>query len=522
MAGTPVTPGSDAPSSAGARDAPTRADETRLNQWLTAHGPLSTQVALVLAIRVCARAAGMTDAELAASLPSLHAGGIGREDSEGWVWKPARAASPRHAVPDEAVIEQVGVLLAECVTGQSLAQRFTTGDAVLSWLRLRRPELPPAVSELVAQAVSSRGGAGSSIASFADELRAALGAVPRKKDTSRRWALAGSLVAVAVLTAAAAHVGRGGWRGASRGPDGLTGDETTAFIIATESTDLLAVIDEHTAAIQELIELEKLWLSRANIADPRLAWLRARQAWVRQLAGDRLTAEQLLEPLPSQLDAALGRSHPYARAARLELASILDARGARDAAAGLRADADRGTVELLGPSALPTTASLDVPWPPHVVAHVAPNMPAREGFQREARTGAFFLPLTSTQRLLAGQHGWRLRVRAEAACRVSLVAGADPRGVAVAAERNDAGGWTVRVEGVVPALSLRADAGKAVDLTLTAGPDGTIRAHVDVGADSVARIDPGALPPSPPYALTVTEAPDRRGCAVVWWEIAGR
>jgi hypothetical protein len=80
----------------------------------------------------------------------------------------------------------------------------------------------------------------------------------------------------------------------------------------------------------------------------------------------------------------------------------------------------------------------------------------------------------------------------------------------------------VRVEGVVPALSLRANAGNAVDLTLSAGPDGTVRAHVEVGPDSVARIDPGAPPPSPPYALTVSEAPGRRGCAVVWWEIASR
>ena len=458
-----MTPVSDAPGPVDARDAPPGADETRLDQWLSAHGPLSLQVALVLAIRVCARAAAMADAELAASLPSLHAGGIGRRDSEGWVWMPARSASLRRAVPDEEVIEQVGVLLAECLAGQFLGRRLASGDAVLSWLRARKPDLLPAVAELTAQAVSARSGAGASLAAFADELRAALGTTRRKTHVGRRWAVAGSLVVLAALTAAGASWVPGGWREAPRDPDGLTADETTAFTIATESTDLLAVIDEHTAAVQELIELERLWLSRASIADPRLAWIRARQAWVRQLAGDRITAEQLLEPLPLQLEAGLGRGHPYTRAVRLQLASILDARGAREAAAGLRSDANRGTAELLGQPAQPASATTDTPWPPYVVAHVAPNIPTREGFQHDPRTGTLFMPLTSTQRLLAGRNGWRLRVRAEGACRVSLVAGADPRGIAVAAEPSAGGAWNVRIDGVVPALRLRGDASKMVD-----------------------------------------------------------
>ena len=462
---------------------------TRLDEWLAAHGPLSAPVALALAIRVCARAAAMDDAELTASLPSLRTGGIGREDGAGWAWMPERTAQARRAVRDESVIEAVGALLAECVTGQRLAHRLAGGDAVIAWVRARRPDLSPAVSEVVAHAMAARGGAGASMAAFAGELRTALGTAPRKARAGRRLALAGTVGALAVLTAAGVYAARGGWQDAPLGPDGLTGDEATAFAVVTESTDLLAIIDEHTAAIQELAELERLWLSRVSIADPRLAWLRARQAWVRQLAGDGLTAEQLLEPLPPQLDAALGRSHPYARAVRLELADVFDARGSREAAAALRAEADQGTAELLGEPASAIAASPDVPWPPYVVAHVAPNKPAREGFRQDAASGAFFMPLTSTQRLLAGRNGWRLRMRAEAACRVSLVAGADPRGIEITAERNAGGDWAVRVDGVVPAIALRANAGPTVDLALAADAGGAVRAHVEAGADAVARID---------------------------------
>lgn len=72
--------------------------------------------------------------------------------------------------------------------------------------------------------------------------------------------------------------------------------------------------------------------------------------------------------------------HPYSRAVRLELASILDARGARDAATALRDEAARAWTTLLGEPPAPARGHAGVPWPPHVIAHVAPNAPVREGF----------------------------------------------------------------------------------------------------------------------------------------------
>src|SRR6185436_9600226 len=98
-------------------------------------------------------------------------------------------------------------------------------------------------------------------------------------------------------------------------------------------------------AIQLYQSLVPLWRTRLPPDDPRLTWNAAHEAWVRALAGDRFTTEQILTDVSDWLPRSLGDAHPYARAVRLALADTLDARGAAVEAAALRkqvATATRG------------------------------------------------------------------------------------------------------------------------------------------------------------------------------------
>jgi hypothetical protein len=177
---------------------------------------------------------------------------------------------------------------------------------------------------------------------------------------------------------------------------------------------------------------------------------------------------------------------------------------------------------LLGDAPPPQKGYAGVPWPLHVIAHVAPNAPAREGFIPTPDGRSFAMPLTSTQRRLSWIDGWRLHVRAEGACRVSLVTGAEPREVVVVAEPAAAGGWHVGVEGVTPPVGLRANAGPSADVTITAAPEGHMAVRAGGVAEAVARIDESAPRPDPPYALTAAGDLRTRGCTIVWWEIVAR
>jgi hypothetical protein len=494
---------------------------TRLNEWLAARGPLSWPVALTVALHVCSRASGMTDAQLGSCLAALGTVNFVRGGSAGWTWTPTASSSPSRKVADAEVIERVGAVLFECLTGQALTHRFAEGKGVLDRLRILRADLPPAAAELVANAAAARGGPGASLAAFALELRTVLGVAGRRPSAGRRWGLAALLVLGALAAGVMYRAGRPPPE-AVPGSHGLSAVETSALDMAAEAADGLAVVDEHTAALQLLQEIDRLWFSRLAMTDPRLAWSAGRQAWVRRLAGDLLTTEQLLERLPSSLEGSLGRNHPCTRTARLDLAAILEARGLREAAAGLRADAARGAAALWRSPALgwdhPPGA---VPWPPHVVAHVAPNPPEREGFRRRPDDG-FFAPVTSTQRLMAGRDGWHLHVRADAACRVTVVAGVVPRGVTVDVRRTSGSTWRVQGEGVTPAIAFDVAPGESAAITLSVSSDGNVRTQASDGTRHASRIDPAAPEPAPPYGVSFAGDRDGAGCAVVWWEITPR
>jgi hypothetical protein len=492
----------------------------RLDEWLAAHGPLSPPAALVLALRVCSTATRLSDAQLSASLSSLHSAGIARRRGEGWNWAPVASGGTARAVADHEVVERLGGLLFECLAAQPLAHRLPDADAVSRRLRALRPDLPPAVAELTAHAATAGGGPGVSLAAFAQDVRAALGAGSRRTAGGRRRLIAAGVLASAALAAAGIYGGLRGWREARVGSHALTVQETALRDITTESVDALAVIDEHTAAIRELQELEQLWFRRVELADPRLGWSRAREAWVRRLAGDRLTAEQLLEPLVPTVESALGRSHPYTRTLRLDLAAVVDARGASGQAAALRAEAAQVMTDLVRSPAL-AWDTVGLPWPPHTIAHVAPNVPEREGFRQTAGRG-YEVPLTSTQRWFAGRDGWHLHVRATSTCRVSLVAGADPRGIGVDVRRGADGAWAAAVEGSAPQLAVASPAADTFALTLSADTDGRVTLRLADGSTHAARIDVTAPPPSPPYVLAFDDDREGAGCGVVWWEIAAR
>lgn len=496
-----------------------RAGESRLDRWLSEHGPLAPGPALVLVLEACATASRLSDAHLAASLPSLAASGVARRVGDGWAWRPEVGQATRATVTDADVVERLGALLFECVTGRPLAQRFDDEQALLARLEALRPDVPRGVAVLTARATVRHGRDRHSLAEFAEELRVLLTLAPRR--TARRRRGVGIAVGLALaLGAATALVGINGWGEHPRGSHGLTRDETTLLDLRMESADQLAVVDEHTAAIQELRDLEGLWFRRVGLSDPRMAWSRTRQAWVRHLSGDRLTAEQLIEPYALMLEASLGPSHPYVRTLQLDLAEVVEARGARDVAASLRAKAAQAMATVVRSPTLGWQVA-GVPWPPHTIAHLAPIVPEQEGF-RSGPTGGFLVPLTSTQRWLAGRQGWHLHVRAAAACRVSVVAGADARQVRVDLRRTVDGAWMVAVEGSSPPLAEALRVASTVALTLASDAGGRLQLRLEDGRTRHAEIDRVAPPPQPPHALAFDGEAGAAGCTVVWWEIAPR
>jgi hypothetical protein len=269
-------------------------------------------------------------------------------------------------------------------------------------------------------------------------------------------------------------------------------------------------MDEHTAAIQEYQQIARWWSARIAPENPLVTWNSVHECWVRTLAGDRLTTEQLLAAAPSRLGATLGDLHPYTRAVRLELAATLEARGAIAEAGALRDQADQATRRLLGDT---SSVLEDVPAPPGVLAHLAPNAPEREGF-RHASSSAFFTPLTSIQRMLAGRDGWRLHVIAEGPCRASAVTGNVPRLVSVSAARAADNSWDVRVEGTQPPLKLHRTAAEQVNVSLIADGSGTLQARLGrhIAQTSIAA---GSAPPDPPYTLAFDGGSNGAGCALV-------
>lgn len=486
-----------------------------LADWIATHGPLAPAHALVIALNSCARAAALDDDRLSATVGSLATSSIRRQAGAGWIWVPEPTTAPGGRVSDTEVLERVGTVVFECLTGQAPPSGRPRPSDVQARLKALRPDLPADVAEVTAHALSARDARHVSLDGFSRDLRGLLGARPAPPLPWRRPL---ALISLAAVAAATIFLWTG--RGSSvdkAGPHGLTERETRQLDATMELVDRAALVDEHTLAVQYLTEFARVWRTRVGPSDPRLLWQQARQAWVRQLAGDWLTAEQLLVALPASLGETLGDTHPYTRAVLLDLASVLEARGARESAARQREDAARAAATVLGTPSLAAEWAPGVPWPPHVLAHAAPNAPGLEGFRRQQ--DGHVAPLTSTQRWLAGLHGWRLHVRAEDTCRVEVVAGADPRRVGIALVRQVNGPWKGQVEGTTPPLDWSAPAGSTIAVSLLVDGSGDVRAHLPDGSVRETALSAPAAPPVPPHTLSFRGPRDAAGCAVVWWEI---
>jgi hypothetical protein len=490
-----------------------------LDEWVLAHGPLWPFAALVMVLNTCALASRLTVAELGHAIESLNTSNIIRDEQGGWSWVPVTADSAAHAVSDDEVIERLGVILLHCLSGQAPVYPFPVEQALRKELRSLSPELPTGVADLTVEAVTARRRAGLTLAAFAGDVRQALGA-ERQSDTRRSRRQKRLLVTATTLLVVS--LGSTWWltrRGGERVEAyGLTTGETALLDVASETAQTFALIDEHTAGIQEYQQIARLWGARVAPADPRLAWNEAHEAWIRTLAGDRLTTEQLLEGKPAWLGAQVGDRHPYTRAARLELADTLSARAATVEASTLRGQAEQLTRDLLQGTGLASTLLDQTPAPPGVLAHVAPNAAEREGF-RHGRDASFFAPLTSTQRWMAGREGWRLHVVAVGACRTSLIAGTVPRLIAVKITPSADHGWNAQVEGVKPIVRWHGIAAEKLGVSLSADRTEAVTTLFGDGSAHASHIDPATNVPDPPYSLTFDGGPDGSGCAIVWLEI---
>jgi hypothetical protein len=492
------------------RDA-TIAESVTLEAWLDRHGPLSTRSALLLCLRILAQASQLGQEQLRRTIGSLAMPFIHRRAHEDWGWMPVPSTGSATAVHASDIIERTGVVLFTCLTGLPPAPGRTP-DAVRSSLRLARPDLAAHVSEAVARMTTARTSAAPvTYESIADELRH-LATVATPQHTTWERGLRWWTLALLTLVLTGWTLGRKP-TDADLEPGGLTHEAARAVTATNESVNTLALNDEHTASIQLLQVEEQTLRQLLTPEDPRVAWNGVRQAWVRTLAGDDLTAEQLLPNKLSWFDAQLGAGHPYGRAARLMLAAVLKKRGAAGADA-LEAEAAHAAAALLGDPERVQDLLHDLPSPSGVIAHVAPNAPEREGFARNDG-GAYRAQLTSTVLWIAGRDGWRLHMVATDQCRATMVVGTNPREITLGVERSG-DRWHATVSGTQRALSLSGDDRQALAVSLIGDPAG-VQLHLDESAVS-AVLDPTAPAPIPPYALSFQgRTPD--ACRVVWAEV---
>ena len=482
-----------------------------LEAWLDRHGPLSPRSALLLALRILGQASRMTHEELRRVIDSLGVPFVARGTQDDWHWIPEAGSVDATSISDADVIERIGVVLFTCLTGQPPAHAPTAAD-VRAAFRRSRTDLPAHLSEVVARMSTARMSATlTTFDAVADEL-SHLAAVEVRRPA--RWRRQQRWWGMALLTVAAA-----GWSVASTarptnsGRDGLSRDALTTVAAANESVDRLALTDEHTAAFQLLKDEEKVLRQELAPDDPRLAWNTVRQAWIRILAADDITVEQLLFNKAEWFDAKLGPAHPYGRAARLMLASALSKRHAPEAGP-LDAAATRAPLELLGDRARVKDLLPGIPTPSATFAHVAPNAPEREGFWRDDN-GGYRALLTSTLLWIAGRDGWRLHIVAADECRATFMAGTNPRAITVTVSRAQ-GRWQAAVTGTQPALTLNGDNRDAVAISVIGDPAG-VQLHMDDAAVTGA-LDATAIPPVPPYTLSFQgRTPD--ACRVVWAEV---
>jgi hypothetical protein len=478
---------------------------TTLENWIATHGPLWVSDAFTIVLDICARASKLSDVELDRVIGSLSTVCIVRGAKGGWLWVPARASAAAGGTRDADIIERLGAILFHCLTGRALEYPLAEESRLRTMLRTLRPDLPASAADVTIEAVRARPSS-LTLAGFARQVRQVLGVEREVGGQSSRFVK--SALASAVVTA----IIIGLWfatAGETLLPNGLTSDETVMIDVQAETALTDALIDEHTSAIQMYQQILRLWRGRLSPQDPRLAWTESHEAWVRTLANDRLTTEQGLQYRTESLVKELGAHHPYTRTVRLGLASTLEARGATTEAEALRTAAAKAMHDLLPE---PSVVDND-PVPPGVIAHVAPNLPEREGFRFDLN-GGFFVPLLSMQRRLAEETGWRLHLVASGPCQTSVAAGARPHTVTLITERPHDRRWRIRVLGTEPEMTLEGASADSVQVSLHGDKNAV---EMTVGdRHAMSTIDPKTERPNPPYTLTF-DSSDR--CSVVWLEI---
>lgn len=490
------------------------AETLRLDEWVSRHGPLWPASALIIVLDACAVASRLDDREIGAVIGSLNAAGIRRREGA-WSWMPTTARAGGK-VSDRDVIERLGAILFHALTGQAAADPFADEHTLRTTLRALRPELPAAVVNLTVGALGARRVRGATLTAFARDVRQVLGVEPKRahRHTSRTTSVLAGMVLFAGLSAASWMTVRGNQSRLES--HGLTLEETAVHEITTETAAAFALINEHTAALQLYQELQRTWSGRVPIDDPRLAWTRAHEAWVRLLTGDQFTARQLLEDLPDWLTRELGDRHPYTRAVKLGLSHTIDPRAVDAEAAALRDEAERATRDLIRGTLHESQLLSEIPMAPGVVAHVGPNAPEREGFRRTP-DGRYLAMLTSIQRLIAGRNGWRLHLVAGGSCRAWAVVGTVPRLVSLRTERAEDKTWRVSIEGTKPAVTLQSAVPGSVGVSIAADGSGSLTATL--GSESrVLSIDTAAPAPVPSYGLGFSGDPATE-CRVVWLEL---
>lgn len=488
-----------------------------LDEWIRGHGPLAPAVVSLLALSICSHASRLDGRQLAAALDSIDPAYIRRTGGRDWTWTPTGSGQAVSRADDPDVIWRIGLVMFYALTGCEPGLRSFGDQPLRATLRTMRPELPATMVDLVVRALT-RDTVGVTLERFSKALEPLIG-IERAHERRPSGRQLGALVigTLAVVTCLCAW-----WLVARAGAErllthGLTTTETTTVDILADGAQTLALMDEQTAALDWYLDIERIWRQRLAPTDPRFGWLLAQSAWVRAMMNDRLTAEQLFSDKPDWLAAQLGVVHPYVRAARLQLATLVEARGQAVQASGLRAQAARDLSRLIEDETLVERVMGGEPTSAGVIAHVAPNAPEREGFY-VGRDGGYAATLTSAQRWMAGEWGWRLHLRADGPCRASVVVGAAPRRVGVSVAQTGPSVWTIRVDGVVPPIVLSSKSGDALGAALVADRAGTATVTLAGGATASGALDLAGAAPRPPHAFAFSGG-GRTGCRVAWLEI---
>jgi hypothetical protein len=496
---------------------PTADRGVTLADALAAHGPLGVGSALVVALGLCADASALGPDQLGRSIGSLATAQMARDRHGRWRWRPVPAGILDRRPTDNEIASRVGAILFECLTASPLADYLPQPETVRARLRERRPDLAQAVVDLTARLASARIAGGQTLGGVAVDIRRAIGITdaPGASWRESRWtlgAVATALVAAGLLAFALYPRAE-----AELTSHGLTRDETTLDAVGTEASDRWTAVREFITAFDQQAELERRWRTRIPPGDPRLARIHFRQAWARLERGDLLTAEQRLTELLAPLERGLGPSHPYVRATQMNLATVLDGRGATAEAHEHRERAAAATRTLLGTVTADIGDPTGGPPGPGVLAHVAPLAPELEWFQRRDE-GGWYSPLTSTARWLAGERGWQLHVKANGECAATVDVGREPRRIGVSIRRASMGS-AVLVSGVRPAVNLQMSGPGVVLVSLDVTSEGHVHISSTGGAEPRTSVIDTAVVASPPYGMSFVAPEGDNGCPLVWWEV---